>query len=74
MKHAILGLMAAVVLAAPTGFAASKMICKDTGKEVTSSCCCSVKEEFLLEVHQENSRHLLLRIEVIVEQSVLECG
>ena len=44
MKHAILGLMAAVVLAVPTGFAASKMICKDTGKEVTSSCCCSVKE------------------------------
>jgi hypothetical protein len=43
MKHVILGLMAAVVLAVPTGFAASKMICKDTGKEVTS-CCCPVKE------------------------------
>jgi hypothetical protein len=42
MKHALLGLMAAAMLASPA-FAA-KLICKDTGKEVTSSCCCSVKD------------------------------
>ena len=42
MKHAILGLFAAVMLISPA-FAA-KMVCKDTGKDVTSSCCCSVKE------------------------------
>jgi DTW domain-containing protein YfiP len=44
MKHAILGLFAATLLAAPTGFAASgkKMICTETGKEV-KSCCCTVK-------------------------------
>jgi hypothetical protein len=42
MKHALLALMAAAMLSTPA-FAA-KMVCKDTGKEVTSSCCCSVKE------------------------------
>jgi hypothetical protein len=41
MKHTVLGLFAAVLLAAPTAFAA-KMVCKDTGKEV-KACCCDVK-------------------------------
>jgi hypothetical protein len=43
MKRVILGLFAAAVLGAPAAFAASKMVCTDTGKEV-KSCCCGVKK------------------------------
>ena len=42
MKHTILGLLAAAVLVVPSAFAA-KMVCKDTGKEVTK-CCCDIKD------------------------------
>jgi hypothetical protein len=44
MKQIILGVMAAVLFAAPAGYARPKMICKDTGKEVTSACCCTIKD------------------------------
>ena len=42
MKHTILGLLAAAVLMLPSTFGA-KMVCKDTGKEVTE-CCCDIKD------------------------------
>ena len=42
MKHTILGLLAAAVLMVPSVHAA-KMVCKDTGKEAKSACCCTVK-------------------------------
>jgi hypothetical protein len=42
MKTALLGLFAAALLVCPV-FGA-QMICKDTGKEVKLSCCCTVKD------------------------------
>jgi hypothetical protein len=42
MKTALLGLFVAALLMCPV-FGA-EMMCKDTGKEVKSSCCCTVKD------------------------------
>ena len=43
MKRTILSICAALLIV-PAGFAASKMVCTKTDKEVTNACCCSAKD------------------------------
>jgi hypothetical protein len=47
MKKAFWGLFAALFFV-PVGFAASKVVCTKTGKDVTGQCCCTVKSDKFL--------------------------
>lgn len=44
MKRMLFGMVAAAVIAAPAAFAATKMVCKDTGKDLAGKCCCDTKD------------------------------